>query len=412
MERKETPKTACIVSTGDELLLGTIVDTNAAFVAARLREHGVSLLRIISVGDDVGNIAAALTEACLLADLVVVSGGLGSTTDDVTAQAAAQAFDVPLIRSAAAERMVLNAFSRFSRTVPECNLKQALLPEGAEVVPNEVGTAPGFALATRRGRAVFLPGVPVELQAMWNFVAQEYLPGGKERPRVVLSCFGMGESAIQEKLAPLTAQFPKIRVSYRAVFPETFVGFGGDDAAAVNDVAKKAQSIIGEPVFDEHGRSLPQAVGERLRDLKLSCGVAESCTGGLVAGLLTREPGASAFFRGGIVAYSNDVKMSLLGVSKDDLKAVGAVSEQVARSMALGARQALGADVAVSTTGIAGPDGATKDKPLGLVHFAIAFPDRTAHYSHVFNGYERPRVQRAAAFKALGFLLAAIRETT
>jgi nicotinamide-nucleotide amidase len=396
-----------IISTGDELLRGEVVDTNAAWLAAELHERGLTAGRISVVGDDLHRLTAELGAAFEHTDLVLVGGGLGPTGDDITAAAAARAAGVDLARDRVAESQVRQAFDRLGREMNEINLKQADLPAGSRVLSNPVGTAPGFALDTPQGgRALFFPGVPAELEPMFDRHATAELPTSAGSPCVtVLKCFGMGESDIQAALAPLLEPGSGVRLAFRASFPEIRLTFTADSGDALDPVARRARETLGRAVYAEQDIGLPTALVRELEQHGLTAAVAESCTGGLIGHSITEVPGSSAAFRGGIVAYDNEVKSSILSIDRSQLAAAGAVSEAVVVAMAQCARRVLEADLALATSGIAGPDGGSTDKPVGLVHMAVAHPGGVRHRRHVFKGYSRTRVKRAAAWTTMRMAL-------
>ncbi|MDD5308110.1 MAG: CinA family nicotinamide mononucleotide deamidase-related protein [Deltaproteobacteria bacterium] len=398
-----------IVSTGDELLRGAIADTNAAWMAARVFERGLMVRRVATVGDDLADLTRAFEGAIASFDLAIVTGGLGPTDDDLTSQAAAAAIGVRLARSDEAAIQVRAAFERIGRPMLDLNLKQADLPEGAQVLENPAGTAPGFALRTLRGRIVFLPGVPHEMRAMFERHVMPLLPE-TVRHRAVFKCFGMGESNIQDALRPVAKARPALRFGYRASFPEIGVSVTAKDAAALEEARVAVRAALGRAVFAQDDIDLPTALVRALAARGLTFGAAESCTGGLVGHCITEVPGASACFRGSVVAYDNAVKTGILGVAAAFIESRGAVSEEVARAMAEGARRALGADVGIGITGIAGPDGGSAEKPVGLVHMAVADSRGAAHRSHVWKGFDRARVKRAAAWTAMSMALGRISE--
>jgi nicotinamide-nucleotide amidase len=391
-----------IISTGDELLAGSIADTNAAWVAARLRELGHRAVRISAVGDDVEEIAAVLRRELAENDLLVVGGGLGPTLDDLTARAAAAAVGAPTVRSAEAEAQVRAAFARLGREMDPINLRQAELPEGCRILVNRQGTAPGFTLERAGCTAFFLPGVPAELRPMFDEHVAPALPrpATREEP-IVLRCFGAGESGLQAALKPLIDRHPGLREAFRVTYPEVGVTLSGFPPGEREDVRREALDLVGHAVFAEGSVDLPTALGRALAEAGLTLGCAESCTGGLIGHAMTSVSGSSAWFRGGVVAYSNDLKTSLLGVPAATIERHGAVSEETVRAMAEGARERLGCDLALATSGIAGPGGGSPEKPVGLVHIALAHPGGIVHKRRVFGGLERGRVKRAAAWDAM-----------
>jgi nicotinamide-nucleotide amidase len=399
-----------IINTGDELLRGALADTNAVYMASRLYDLGFRAERLTTIGDDLRVLTEAFAAAFCEFDLVLVSGGLGPTDDDLTAAAAAAATGVKLVRSAEAEKVVRARFARCGWEMHAVNLKQADVPEGCRVLDNPNGTAPGFALAAGRAQAFFMPGPPRELEPMFEADVVPWLPAPPERHVAVFRLYGMGESNVQAALAPYAVAHPELVFGYRATFPEIGLRIAAKDEIGLASAVAEARRALGAAIFAEEEVGLPEALGRALASRGLTIAAAESCTGGLIGHELTQIPGSSAYFRGAIVAYDNTVKSSLLGVDARLIEAKGAVSEEVVRAMADGARRALGADLAIAVSGIAGPDGGTADKPVGLVHFAVATARDCAHLERMFRGWDRAMIKAAAAWTAMRMALDAVRE--
>lgn len=404
---------AILLSQGDEVVTGQVVDSNAAWLAERLTEAGFVVLEHVAVRDDAGEIADSIRRAAERADLVLCTGGLGPTQDDLTAQAAASVAGVELALDPVALEQIKALYKRYQREMPAVNEKQAWLPQGARRLDNAWGTAPGFALSIGRGLAVFLPGVPREMKPMYiervrPLLAEHFAvqPG----QLVTLRTVGVGESNLQERLAGWSE--PGVTLAFRTTLPENHVKlrFAGDApaervAAVAEDVARRLGSaVFAVELPGQPSRELASVVGLRLGERGETIATAESCTGGLIASWLTRTPGSSAWFVEGAVTYANAAKVRTLGVSEADLAAVGAVSEPVARQMALGMRQRAGTTWALSTTGIAGPGGGSEDKPVGTVHIALAGPGDVVHHRLVHLGGDRHRIQALTAGTALDLL--------
>jgi nicotinamide-nucleotide amidase len=382
-----------ILTIGDELLRGEIVDTNKSFLSDRLLRFDVETRFHSSVCDDPDDMADAFRRAATRADVVLVSGGLGPTRDDITLDVLARTFGRGLVRHEPSLAAIRAFFERRGREMSPSNGKQALLPEGAEVLPNPVGTAPGCMLEV--GRAVFfcLPGVPRELMRMLD---DEVLPRLAERIRpagggvlraTLLRSFGMGESTLEDELKDL-AREEGVSLGFRTAFPDNYLrpvvraATEAEASARLERVCEAIEKRLGPLIYGRDDETLELVLGRLLAARGLTLGVAESCTGGLLAERISAVPGASRYFRGGVVAYADQAKRDLLGVGAALLDAHGAVSAPVARAMAEGARARLGADLAVSTTGISGPDGGSAAKPVGLVF--VGFADSRGSEAHEF----------------------------
>jgi len=404
-----------ILSTGDELLTGQVVDTNSAWLMDRLWDLGVMVRRKVLVGDDRGDLLAALREGCGRADLVIMSGGMGPTEDDLTAECVAAVLDVPLELHAPSLAAIEARFRSFGRTMTPNNAKQARLPRGAEVHPNRFGTAPGFSVRVGRARLTCLPGVPSEFKGLCEEAVLPRLAAelGAVPTARVLKLFGVPESHADQAMRPVMDDPANrgVRFGYRAHFPEVHLKWSvsGPDAeprAAAIETAVRA--LFGEAVWGAGKEELADLVVARLAGRGERVALAESCTGGLLAERLTSVPGASAVLDLGVVAYADEVKSGLLGVPAGLLATHGAVSEPVARSMAEGARRLGRADWGLGITGIAGPSGGTPEKPVGTVHLALAGPPGTQALARHFRG-DRERVRRFAAWEALDLLRRALR---
>jgi nicotinamide-nucleotide amidase len=379
----------------DELRSGAILDSNSAHVAQKLEDAAIEVNRHICVGDDVESIVSALAEIGNCADVAVVTGGLGPTADDVTALSAAKAAEVELILDNAALASMQDFFKARNLPLNPLNKKQALLPEGAEHLPNPVGTAPGFSLKIDRCQFFFLPGVPSEMRQM---LAEQVLPRieklqGKTREfsrvRNIVT-FGLTESATAEKLARFPKKFPDIKLGLRVKFPEIHIKLyarSKDENYLIHNLANASEWIlqkIGERVVSLDESSMEAVVGDLLRRGKATIAVAESCTGGLISHCLTNVPGSSDYFLFSAVTYSNDAKITILGVSSSILEQHGAVHVETAKMMAHGVRQVSGATYGLATTGIAGPSGGTVEKPVGTVCIGLAGPEGSKSKRYFF----------------------------
>jgi len=405
---------ALIIAVGDELVSGMAVDTNSAYLARALAERGIAATAHWTVGDEQSAIVEAIRRAVEAAELVLITGGLGPTADDLTRQALAEAMEVELVPDRQCLATLEEFFRRRNREMNPANRIQAMLPEGAEPLANALGTAPGIAARLGRAEVFVLPGVPQEMQEMFSKEVLPRLPVGEGRiVHRQLTTFGAGESDIAAKIADLMARGRNPMVGTTAsagVVTVRIVARGATGPQAEGLAEETAEEIhrrLGRRVIGRGGASLPEAVGELLERRGETLATAESCTGGLIGEMITDVPGASAYYRGGVVAYCNELKGRLLGVSKELLAEQGAVSEQVAAAMAEGCRQRLGADWAISVTGIAGPSGGSQAKPVGLVYCGLSGPGIAEVTRQVFPG-PRELVRRRAALTALNELRLAL----
>jgi len=402
-----------VVTIGDELLLGYTIDTNAAHLARTLAAEGVEITRRTTVGDTAEEIAAAVREALDRAGAVITTGGLGPTSDDLTKPSIAALFGRGMVLDEKHLAWMEERFTRlFQRPMPAANRQQAMLPEGAHKLRNNHGSAPGIWLEDDRGRWVaMLPGVPREMRGM---LADTLIPMIRERlgdeRRVVrsrtLRTTGVGESFIADRVAAIdggvgeaglaylpNAEGTDLRLTVRGAAPSE-----ADRRLAAS--ADRLRGVVGDAVYGEDGVDLAAVVLDLCRDRRLTLAVAESCTGGLLGARLTAIPGSSDVVLGGVIAYSNGLKTSLLGVPKAMVEEHGAVSEPVVRAMASGARAATGASVGIAITGIAGPGGGTDEKPVGTVWIASDL-DGTVDARRLRLIGDRAEVRQRAAQAAL-----------
>jgi nicotinamide-nucleotide amidase len=406
-----------VLTIGDELLRGEIVDSNKSFLSDRLLSIEVETRFHSSVGDDPADMADAFRRAASRVDVVLVSGGLGPTRDDLTSQVLAESFGRPLVRHEQALEGIRAFFRAVGREMTENNAKQADFPEGAEVLPNPIGTAPGFALEERGTLFFCLPGVPREMHRMMD---EQVLPriarraggGGQVVRARLLRTFGTGESMLDDQLKDVAAG-GDVSLGFRTAFPDNYLrpvarGASAEEAEAkLERVCEQVRERLGAIVYGEDDETLPLVVGRLLREQGRTLAVAESCTGGLVAEQLTEVPGSSDYFLGGVVAYANRAKTRFLGVPEALLEEHGAVSEPVARAMAEGVRERFGADYGVATTGISGPGGGSEGKPVGLVHIALARAEGT-HAEHFVFPLDRHRHRHLTAHAALDWVRRAV----
>ena len=383
-----------ILTIGDELCRGEIVDTNSAYLAARLWDLDITTRWMTSCNDDVADMVDAMTRAVGRADVVVCSGGLGPTEDDLTVDVVSQLAGVEPVIDEPAKARMLERFGRLLAAggvgnveeLTRIQLRQVRVPGGARVHANPVGLAPGFEVALRGVPVVCLPGVPRELYGIWDSGLGAHLAqlrearGDVERiARRIYRAFGRGESQISQACRGLVDDVAGASIHYQVKFPETLVKLvvrDRDQAAADARLAQLDEGVRARLAGIVYGtgdtETLVEKVTRRLIERGVTIAAAESCTGGMLGELLTRMPGSSKAFLGGVVAYADDVKVRQLGVAQATLAAHGAVSEQTAQEMALGARERFGSNLAVAITGNAGPGGGTPDKPVGTVWIALA----------------------------------------
>ncbi|MBX2811532.1 MAG: competence/damage-inducible protein A [Myxococcales bacterium] len=369
-----------LIATGDELLSGETVDTNSSHIDSVLERHGWVVQRHQIVPDRLDVIVDALKEACTRTSVVVTTGGLGPTQDDLTFEAVARVMGVPLKEHEPTRQRIEAFFASIGRSVTDNNLRQALLPEGSEVLVNRLGTAPGIVVGIGSTQVFSLPGVPREMRRLLKDEVLPRIPEGGVVVRRIITVAGVGESALEDSLKSVIARHPEVKVGFRAKIYENnvkLVAYGDEAEARVLAVADEMKAVLGERWLSDGDQTLPGLIVPMLSKQGQTVGVAESCTGGWVAKMLTDISGSSAVFLGGVVAYADEVKQQLLGVSQTLLAERGAVSEEVARQMAEGVRVRLSTTWGLSTTGIAGPKGGTDDKPVGTVWIAIAGPSGT-----------------------------------
>jgi nicotinamide-nucleotide amidase len=406
-----------LINTGRELMLGRVLNTHQQWLCRQLADHGYLVSRQVAIDDSGLSIQQAVSEAVAAADLVIVTGGLGPTSDDRTRDLIAQLLGRKLIEDAAIVARVESFFAARKRPMPAITRVQALVPEGATVLANAHGTAPGLVMeAPRAGGGstllIMLPGPPRELRPMF---AEQVLPLIEKRFPLetafvcrTLKTTGLGESLLEEKIARPLRPFTDagLELGYCARIGEvdvSFVGRGSKAVRAVEEAERIARGLLGDAVFGSDEETLEAVVVRLLTERKQTVALAESCTGGFISHRLTNVPGASNVFLGGLVTYSNDAKQNLLGVEAATLAAHGAVSEATARQMAEGARLRMGTDYALAVTGIAGPGGGTAEKPVGTVWIALASAKATLALRQI-NPYDRETFKFVTSQQALNLL--------
>ena len=397
-----------IISVGTELLLGQIVDTNAAYLSQVLSSIGIDIYYRSTVGDNAARLADTLKTALSRSDVVITIGGLGPTEDDLTKETIADALGDVMVMDPESEAKIRGFFERRGLPIAESNLKQALRPNRGEVVPNDVGTAPG-ALFEKDGKIVIaLPGPPGEFIPMVDRYVTPILSeraasiSGRSviKSRVLRVC-GIGESAAEQKVKDLLASGNPSLAPYakggEVHFRVTAKASDEDEAEhLIAGLESRVRERLGDLIYGTDEETLESVVVRMLIERKLTLGLAESCTGGLVANRITNVPGSSDAFLGGIVAYSNDAKMKFLGVPEETLRAHGAVSPETAEAMAKGAARNIGADIALGITGIAGPGGGSAEKPVGLVYIALRTPSGVQVTKNMYGGSREDMKMRAS----------------
>ena len=402
-----------ILTIGDELLRGELVDTNSAWLAERLHLLGLRVGRSSTIGDGEGEIAAFIAAAAGRCRALIVSGGLGPTDDDRTASAVAAALGVELVLDEVELSRLKERFAAVGLKYTENNEKQAWLPQGAEVLQNDRGTAPGFAVKLGECRIACMPGVPSELERMFDRQVAPLLEreiGGKPAELRRVKVFGLGEAQVGDKLSDLLEvvdlEATAASIHYRATFPEIHVSAvvrHADSAIAARVADRLLETIcsrLGRHVFSTNEDGLAEVLVSALRQKKAKVAFAESCTGGLAGDLITNASGSSEVFWLSTVVYHNDIKHRVIGVPREILETDGAVSQACVEAMAKGVRELAGSTYAVAISGIAGPGGGSEEKPVGTVHFALASPTGVRHLHRVFRHYGRLRIKRLSAFIA------------
>jgi nicotinamide-nucleotide amidase len=385
---------ASIVTIGDEILIGQIVDTNSAWIAQRLDEMGIEILETRSIKDDPGEILGCLEDLMPLVGLIIITGGLGPTNDDLTKDTLAGFFGSEMELDPEVLSDIETLFRQKGRELLDSNRDQALMPVKARTVRNPVGTAPGMWFFERGCHVISLPGVPVEMKRMMEASLIPGLQKELDLPVIVhrtLHVVGLPESLLAERLTEWEAQLPEeIKLAYlpnAAIVRLRLTARGKDKAHLERLQDKEVQKLIplvGHRILGEGDTSLPKAVGDMMKNSGKTLSIAESCTGGQISADLTKISGSSAYYLGGVVSYSNDSKIRELGIETSAITVYGAVSQQVVEAMCTGVRERYGSDYAVATSGIAGPDGGTENKPVGTVWIAVSGPNGTVSKEYHF----------------------------
>ena len=409
--------TAEIICVGTELLLGNIVNTNAAFLAQRLACHGISCYYQSVVGDNEQRLFEAIKAATGRCDLVILSGGLGPTQDDLTKETAAKVFDLPLVEDSASKEHIISFFTARNRSIAENNWKQAMIPKGSTALLNENGTAPGIIMEKEGKTLILLPGPPGELIPMFQNQVEPYL---QEKQQAVLvsqmvKMCGIGESDVEHEILDLIPSTNPTVATYAKVgevHVRVTASAQSEEAARrlLKPVVNQLKSRFGSKIYTtDPDITLEQSIVDLLHTNKMKVTCAESCTGGMVAARLINAPGASAVLNESFITYSNKAKRTYLDVKKGTLKKFGAVSEETAREMARGGCIQTKADACIAVTGIAGPDGGTDEKPVGLVYIGCSVAGKTTAKEFRFTG-DRAKIRESATTAALNMLRTCILE--
>jgi len=408
---------AIIISTGDELASGRTVDTNSAWLAQELEARGVLTLCHHTAGDDSGLIASLIGQAVDRAEIVLVTGGLGPTPDDLTRQALADVMGVELELHAESLNRIEEFFRRRGREMVQANRIQAMIPIGATPLDNDLGTAPGIFVRIGGAIVACMPGVPIEMKAMFDSTVSTLLPESETSIAVrLLRSYGMGESNLSEKINDILAQRRGDVIVGTSVsdglISLRIVARGDSDAAAsalAEETAANLADRLGDMIIGTGSETMASVVGKLLAARGQTVSLAESCTGGLVGRMITSVSGASEYFAGGIVSYSNTAKRDILGVRPETLQEFGAVSKRTALEMAHGARGRFASDWAISLTGIAGPGGGSAEKPVGLVYTGLVGLNVEQAHRDVF-AFDREQIRNRAATSAMNRLRLALIE--
>ncbi|MGI6657933.1 MAG: competence/damage-inducible protein A [Dethiobacteraceae bacterium] len=399
-----------IIATGTELLLGQTVNTNARFLSEKLAQMGIDVYWHTVVGDNAVRLEAALRLALSRSDIIITSGGLGPTMDDLTKETVAKVLQLPLEVNAEWERQLINMFASRGSKMTQNNYKQALLPRGAKLITNDYGTAPGIWLEHRDKIIVLLPGPPRELEPMFIEKIMPLLPSsGSSLVSRTLKVVGLGESSVEDKLAEIIAAQTNPTIAPLAKLGEVHLRLTAKARSKtecqelLDETEAKLTARLGNAIYARDEQTMGSVVAELLSKNKLSLALAESCTGGYLAHTLTNIPGSSSFFSAGLVTYSNEAKSKLLGIPLQFIEEHDAVSAEVGRAMASQVREVAESDLGMGITGIAGPTGGTADKPVGLVYIALATPTTVTCQRFNFFG-KRENIKERAVMSALNML--------
>jgi nicotinamide-nucleotide amidase len=400
-----------IIAVGSELLTPDNIDTNSLFLTRRLNEAGWQVHLKTVVGDDQEDIAGVLRAALERSTLIIFSGGLGPTEDDLTRAAVSAVLGRPLSIDGGVLEEMRRRFAARGFTMAKINERQAEVMHGAEILDNPMGTAPGQWIEEKGRYIALLPGPPRELKSMFDERVQpklRLLGGGMRLACRSFHVTGITESELDSKIAPIYTLYPNVRTTVLAGTKHIAVRMyqwapGAESAAELDELAAKIRENLGDSIFSEKGESMEEVIGRQLKDSGRTIAVAESCTAGMLGMNITRVPGSSSYFRGGILCYSNEAKIELCGVPAELIEKHGAVSAEVAEALARGVRNALHSSIGLSITGIAGPGGGSAEKPVGLVYIGVSDGERTESRHRIMPG-DRESIRERSTYLALSWL--------
>jgi len=407
-----------MIFTGSELLQGRVLNSHAQYLGQWLTEHGFEVGYCVVVGDECDRLEQVLRVALERAELILITGGLGPTTDDLTKEVVAKVLDLPMILDEDSLEHIKGLFRSMNMEMPESNIRQAYIPKGATVLPNKLGSAPGVLLEHRNKTIALLPGPPMELKGMFEEeLAPVLLPKRKTLTVIktrAIKVTGIAESAVQDLLTDLGGQ-GNPGLSYLASPGQLTVRVTGKaaDAPTAEQMVADMVAVVSERldgfIFGYDGDNIEEVVGRALLAKNMTISTAESCTGGMIGARLVDVPGSSAYVLGGVISYSNEMKISLLGVPPEILEKHGAVSEETAQAMARGVQRLTSSDLGLAVTGVAGPDGGSAEKPVGLVYIALAAKDQVICRRFLFPG-NRMSVRTATVFSGLNMVLGLLKD--
>lgn len=399
-----------IIAVGSELLTPDNIDTNSLYLTRSLNEAGSRVHLKTIVGDDRADLAAVLRSALLRSDLIVFCGGLGPTEDDLTRDAVAAVLGRPVYVDSRILEMLRQRFAARGFRMAKINEKQAEVIEGAETIDNPLGTAPGMWIEENGRHIILLPGPPRELKAMFETLAPKIrsLSGGTRLVYRTFHISGLTESELDSRIAPIYTAYPKVRTTVLGSTKHIAVRLyrwaeEGENVSDLDQLAEKIRATVGDAIFSADDESMEEVVGRLLREKGETLAVAESCTSGMLAMHITRVPGSSGYFKGGILCYGNAAKIELCGINPELLERHGAVSAEVAEALAAGVRNALHSSIGLAITGIAGPGGGSPEKPVGLVYIGMSDGKRTLSRHRIMPG-DRESIRERSTYLALSWL--------